>query len=212
MLKSATWWPVYGLFRYFFYFRTLYRCICLPTSNGMLTVYQGRDAHFSTTNKENKLSLLALLQVHQRPFLLASCHALFCTLAPSSGKLPSLHISYWFTLWSIIMINIYLTLLMLCYRCILEVQVWPLGPGGPVALQEGEVLVLPSANADERWRSDCRYAERGPRGNRLRALSGWVCAHWTDDILDCNQPFCCDLVQRVVEGTEQQHTYCISLI
>lgn len=61
---------------------------------------------------------------------------------------------------------------MLCCRCILEVQVWPFGAGGPVALQEGEVPVLPSANADERWRSDCRHAEGGPRGIRLRVLSG----------------------------------------
>lgn len=61
---------------------------------------------------------------------------------------------------------------MLPCRCILEVQVWPIGPGGPVAFQEREVLVLPPANADERRRSDRRHAERGPRGKRLRVLSG----------------------------------------
>lgn len=46
------------------------------------------------------------------------------------------------------------------------------------------MLVLPSANADERRRSDCRHAERGPRGHGVRALTGWVRVCWTIDFLD----------------------------
>lgn len=52
-------------------------------------------------------------------------------------------------------------------RCVLEVQIWPSGSGGPVALQEREVSVLPQAHADERRRPDHRSAERGPRSHCL---------------------------------------------
>lgn len=69
-----------------------------------------------TQQKDNKLPLL-LLQVQQRPSLLASCQALFCsTLAPSSGKLPSLHpLSIYSSLE-----NIYLTL----FNSMLQMHPW----------------------------------------------------------------------------------------
>lgn len=59
----------------------------------------------SANNKDNNLSLLALLQVQQRPSLLTSCQALFCsTLAPSSGKNR-----HYTLLINRFIINIYLT-------------------------------------------------------------------------------------------------------
>lgn len=57
-------------------------------------------------------------------------------------------------------------------RCVVEVQIWPFGSGGPVDIQEWEVPVLPQAHADECRGPDFRSAERRPRSHRLRSLQG----------------------------------------
>lgn len=147
-----------------------------------LPVYQRWDAHF-IANKDNIcLSLFYFRFNRNQLYWQVVKHFSAAHLRPPVVKY-SHYTSYRFTLC----LTFIVTLFLLYCRCILKVQIWPFGPGGPVALQEGEMLVLPSANADERRRSDCRHAERGPRGDRLRVLSGWVCARWTDDILDIAQ-------------------------
>lgn len=132
-----------------------------------LPVYQRWDAHF-IANKDNIcLSLFYFRFNRNQLYWQVVKHFSAAHLRPPVVKY-SHYTSYRFTLC----LTFIVTLFLLYCRCILKVQIWPFGPGGPVALQEGEMLVLPSANADERRRSDCRHAERGPRGDRLRVLSG----------------------------------------
>lgn len=116
-----------------------------------------------------------LFQAQKRPSLLGYSH-FYSTLAPPSGNIHLLHplllckkIHAWRDdLWCKEMISP-----STCCRRVSEVQVWPFGSGGPVALQEREVSVLPPAHADECRRPDRRPAQRRPRSLNFNILQGW---------------------------------------